>query len=53
MKVKADKFLAAVKGVSWKENIEKTVVKVYVDAKVKTSIVELETEFVDKEMASE
>ena len=53
LKVKADKCLAAVKGVSWKENIEKTVVKVYVDAKVKTSIVELETEFVDKEMASE
>jgi hypothetical protein len=26
------------------------VVKVYVDAKVKTSIVELETEFVDKEI---
>ena len=25
-------------------------VKVYVDAKVKTSIVELETEFVDKEI---
>ena len=32
----------------WKKNIEKTVVKGDVDAKVK--IVELETEFVDKEI---
>ena len=44
--MKTDKFSDVVKGVSWKKNIEKTNVKVYVDAKVETSIVE----FIDKEI---